>query len=594
MSDSNPLISAVGPANRRDLVRDLVLPTILFAALGAMSWAIRGCSGFGGSSGCIFAGVLWGAAWWYIARDPSATQSRRYSSGWIVLAMTIGVGISGARGWIQWSTFFEGRLQLNTPAQEFAPIPRVYGFVWLFIAGMPWAGIGACMLAWCGSLRKMSLGHWLLRIGCGIGGILIARWVFSDFPQYVLPLYDALEAKYQDLDTYPNLHRLVNDCRNAVTHLGCYLGLLLFEVARRDWKNVVLISTVGVVAGSGWALCQNWMWADEVWPGASFNWWRAWETSGGISIGIAYGLAYFLVNRPMGPRESAVLSSERSIAGPSFEWLLVYLTLVSLTAMVVRYSFRQWGSAVFSLIIFLGLMYYVMNRGVAVDDVPPRSMRERLANLRKNIEWAAVAMGVLLVGALIGGDVIFHLHGMRGLRSYAMLYVIVVGLTLTFGWIYYFVRRRMFDDEKERVTPSGGDPNIERLGLYLGLLMGVGLSLRNGLKGCFGIYDQDRRDEWGEILWYGFGPLFLFCLLLIAFTVLLRPLPRSFRGNVFPYAYGLLWIVLITHNVIAQLVTGPPWHWAEMAFNIYYALLFVITALVVFHIRSTKRPIGTD
>ena len=38
-------------------------------------------------------------------------------------------------------------------AGEFVPISRTYGFIWLFIAGMPWAGLGACMLAWCGSRR---------------------------------------------------------------------------------------------------------------------------------------------------------------------------------------------------------------------------------------------------------------------------------------------------------------------------------------------------------------------------------------------------------------------------------------------------------
>jgi hypothetical protein len=75
--------------NRPDLANDLVLPTVLFAALGAISWAVRGCRGFGGGAGCSFAGVLWGAAWWYCARDPVREPSRRYASGWIVLALTL-------------------------------------------------------------------------------------------------------------------------------------------------------------------------------------------------------------------------------------------------------------------------------------------------------------------------------------------------------------------------------------------------------------------------------------------------------------------------------------------------------------------------
>ncbi len=81
----------------RDLTHDLILPTLLFAALGGMTWAVRGSSGFGATAGCIFAGVAWGAAWWFIAREPSGEQTRRYTSGWIVLAVTVGLGYSGAR-----------------------------------------------------------------------------------------------------------------------------------------------------------------------------------------------------------------------------------------------------------------------------------------------------------------------------------------------------------------------------------------------------------------------------------------------------------------------------------------------------------------
>src|SRR5207244_8708420 len=59
---------------RPSLTHDLFLPTLLFAALGGMTWAVRGCSGYGAAAGCLFAGVTWGAAWWFIAREPAAQQ----------------------------------------------------------------------------------------------------------------------------------------------------------------------------------------------------------------------------------------------------------------------------------------------------------------------------------------------------------------------------------------------------------------------------------------------------------------------------------------------------------------------------------------
>jgi hypothetical protein len=242
---------------RYDLAHDLVLPTLLFAAIGGMTWAVRGCSGFGAVAGCVFAGVAWGAAWWSLAQPAAGAPTRRYGSGWIVLALTVGIGLSGARGWMQWPSFFEGRLMTNAPKGEFVPIPRAYGFLWLFLAGVPWAGLGACLLAWCGARRETRAWHWAVRIGCGLGGALLARHLFTAYPEHFLPLYDSLGARYRDVAANPSLRRLVNDCGAALTHLGGYLGLLLYEAARREGKNTVLIATVGLVNGAGWALCQN-------------------------------------------------------------------------------------------------------------------------------------------------------------------------------------------------------------------------------------------------------------------------------------------------------------------------------------------------
>src|SRR5262245_25988624 len=117
----------VNNGNRRDLTHDFILPTLLFAALGGMAWAVRGCSGFGAMKVCIFAGVTWGTAWWFIAHDPSGAQSRRYASAWIILALAAGIGISGSRGWMQWPSFFGGHIQLNQ--KEVAPISPAYGFL---------------------------------------------------------------------------------------------------------------------------------------------------------------------------------------------------------------------------------------------------------------------------------------------------------------------------------------------------------------------------------------------------------------------------------------------------------------------------------
>jgi len=57
---------------------------------------------------------------------------------------------------------------------------------------------------------------------------------------------------------------------------------------------------------------------------------------------------------------------------------------------------------------------------------------------------------------------------------------------------------------------------------------------------------------------------------------------------VFPHAYRLGWIVLVTQNLIAQLVTGPPTVWNEMVFNIYYLLLFLVSAVILMHFQFMR------
>jgi hypothetical protein len=170
----------------------------------------------------------------------------------------------------------------------------------------------------------------------------------------------------------------------------------------------------------------------------------------------------------------------------------------------------------------------------------------------------------------------------EGLMQLRLVYV---GIVTACGIAWYLVRRTTFDEERRTGTPSDGDPNLERLGVYLGLLAGLGLSLLNGLTGWFRTY---RDQSWGRLLWHALGPVYLLILIAILARVLLRPLPWSFRGNIHAHEGRAMWLVLIVQNAIAQMVTGPLTEWNEMAFNIYYVLLFAITAVIVFHVQTMK------
>jgi hypothetical protein len=355
------------------------------------------------------------------------------------------MGFSGGRGWMQWPNFFEGKLYFDRNAGTYVPIAHLYGFIWLFIAGVPWAALGAVALSWCGSKTRIGALGWMVRILFGIGGFLIASYLFQTFPRIFLPLYDQINYRAPNIGY--DLRRLIRDDRSAIQHLGLYLGFLSFEVVRRDWKNVALILIVGFVSGIGWAALQNWKWASHVWPGVLFNWWRCWETSAGITIGLAYGLAFFFCNRPL-------RSQEDGKPLPTF-------------------------------------------------NIPP---------------------------------------------------------------------------------------NGERVAMVLGLLFGLGVSVRCGIKGWANIY-LGNEEYWAMVARWIVNPICFLILAVFVVRALARPFPRDFRGDSFPRYTAVFWGVLVIQNILAQMVTGPWSQWAETAFGIYYLLLFIITGLITYHVSSLRRPV---
>ena len=94
------------------------------------------------------------------------------------------------------------------------------------------------------------------------------------------------------------------------------------------------------------------------------------------------------------------------------------------------------------------------------------------------------------------------------------------------------------------------------------------------------------------MLWWIVGPLLLIGLLLIIKQALVERsqdalADGSAKGGL--PANNAMWLVLFVQNILGHLVTGPPSQWNEVVFNIYYILLFVITAVIVVHFQTARR-----
>jgi hypothetical protein len=171
----------------------------------------------------------------------------------------------------------------------------------------------------------------------------------------------------------------------------------------------------------------------------------------------------------------------------------------------------------------------------------------------------------------------------------AITYDAVFSIGIAYGIAYYLVNRRLSAEISAPQVWTGETPVLrdERFGAYLGLLLGLGLSIKNGLKGWANIY-LGREEYYNRILWLVLGPMLLVGLVALVVWIRFRPLPRGFQGDPFPHAYALIWLVMITQNLIAQLVTGPRVVWSEMVFSIYYAILFILSMVILHHFHCVK------
>lgn len=304
--------------------RENIAPIILFSTAGMFGWAVRGSSGYGAVPGCVFAGLLWAILWFFLSKEESEIKSRRYSSGWTVLAINFGIGIAGMRGWMQWPAWVQGYFVVGDGLPTI-PISPVYGYTWWFLAGCSWAGIGGILIAWSGSQQSVTPQIWcqrLLSVGIGIG---VALLLFILFPFWFVPVVDV--PNMYDFNACPNCLDAFEDNRNTLLFFGAYIGGLSYEILRKDQMNIKLILIIGCISGLLWMLFQFWQFMDDWFPTIAFNWWRAWESSGGFGIGFSYGLAFVICNKKLSENDRLKRAQPYTLYRNAERLIGVYLTI---------------------------------------------------------------------------------------------------------------------------------------------------------------------------------------------------------------------------------------------------------------------------
>ncbi|MFX0099494.1 MAG: hypothetical protein ACFFCS_07925 [Candidatus Hodarchaeota archaeon] len=300
-----------GRGERRHVFKELITPVVIMGMTGVFYWAIRGTGGYGGSAGGGFAGVGWAMCWYFLAYEKGEVKRRAYSTGWIVAAITFGVWFGGMHGWGQFNSWIKCDFDLGSSIT--AAINPAWGWVAHFQCGFAWGGNTGILMGWCASRKRVTWLHWWTRILFAIGGAIASIAIFYILPGLTLPLYNQGIYSSVSCDLFgdnTDICRTYSTAFSSSILFGIYVGLLVHEIIRKNWRNVKLALVMATGFGLSQTIAALWHFGYGTFPDLLYQeWWKAWEMTTGFGHGITLGICYFLFNRPI--QEDKLINSRK-------------------------------------------------------------------------------------------------------------------------------------------------------------------------------------------------------------------------------------------------------------------------------------------
>jgi hypothetical protein len=271
------------------MVHDLWLPILLFGSMGAITWAIRGTSGWGGVDGTVVPGLMWGLLWYYLC------YRRGIEARGIVLWLGLGIALGGELGYGQYVGWMQGIFNVGN---ETIPIAPWIGYAWFVLCGIGWAAPGGIMLGWALGDRT-SKAAWLVRSLLLLGLlVLLFAWPFVDWlsGQFVR-IWPGLLFPHADLGLYAgelgkHLERTVYTNTQNFTVVLWWLIALLVAWLQRDRTTLVTGLLLGGGFGIGFMQSALWCLGYGIAPGHT-DWWKMWELNAGFNLGLLYSITLF-------------------------------------------------------------------------------------------------------------------------------------------------------------------------------------------------------------------------------------------------------------------------------------------------------------
>ena len=397
----------------------------IMGLMGAFFWAIRGTSGYGGSQGGLLAGLGWGVLWYAFSNLDSTGRQRPYGHARMIAAITFGIAFGGMTGYGVYIAWLQGKFYLNYPegVRDIAPWT---GYAMLFICGLHWGGVAGAFMAWCAPRARLGWQDWTARIAAGILGAVAAGVVVRAFPQCFLPFYH--EGIY-DVAENATCRRALGSIRNIAPHVGLFMGFLAYEVARRDRRAVAMMLVMALgfaipfTAGGYWHTMHG--------SALKLDWWKNWEMSIGLGGGLAFGLAFYLFNRPDGGAARPITAKE-CIWGAGFPlWFASFTIFRNAYIGFTKIHELDWP-AWLGIVVWLAFLIPVsIAYGLYIVRV-----RQGVGPMPVSLR---VCAAVLLLIVVAGYVVSIHAGSLPWNRLLIALYTGYVGVSLA---LYFFNLRR--------------------------------------------------------------------------------------------------------------------------------------------------------
>lgn len=243
MNIANPEIDQRHKDNRTS-VREVVFVALVFAGMGAITWAIRGTAGWGGMDGTLVPGLTWGLLWWYIC------WRKGIDARGIPLWLGLGITLGGELGYGQYVSWLRGEFSAGG---EILPISQWLSLTWFGICGIGWAAPGGIALGWALAGRK-PLDVWLARLVIPLGFAFLTRmtmqtWPWLFFPKWDLGLYVAKSNATAAAETFTFSQGTMLAIWCFCASLCVVACVLTAKVRWPQWiARGILISAVGIVS----------------------------------------------------------------------------------------------------------------------------------------------------------------------------------------------------------------------------------------------------------------------------------------------------------------------------------------------------------